>query len=46
MPRKLRIEYEGAVYHVLNPGDRRDSIFLEDSDRELFLETLGHLRPL
>lgn len=41
MPRKLRIEYEGAVYHVMNRGDRREAIFLEDSDRELFLETLG-----
>lgn len=41
MPRKLRIEYEGAIYHVMNRGDRREAIFLEDSDRELFLETLG-----
>jgi REP element-mobilizing transposase RayT len=38
--RKLRIEYEGAIYHVMNRGDRREPIFLEDSDRELFLETL------
>ncbi|MBC8096461.1 MAG: transposase [Akkermansiaceae bacterium] len=41
MPRKLRIEYEGAIYHVMNRGDRREAIFLVDSDRELFLETLG-----
>ncbi|MBC8094927.1 MAG: transposase [Akkermansiaceae bacterium] len=41
MPRKLRIEYEGAVYHVMNRGDRREAIFLTDADRELFLETLG-----
>lgn len=40
MPRKLRIEYEGAVYHVMNRGDRREAIFLTDADRELFLETL------
>ncbi len=30
MPRQLRIEYPGAIYHVLNRGDRRR-----------FLETLG-----
>ncbi len=41
MPRKLRVEYEGAVYHVMNRGDRREAIFLQDEDRELFLETLA-----
>jgi REP element-mobilizing transposase RayT len=41
MPRKLRVEYEGAVYHVMNRGDRREPIFQDDVDRELFLKTLG-----
>src|SRR5688572_11197437 len=41
MPRPLRIEYPGAIYHVLSRGDRREAIFLSDADRELFLETLG-----
>jgi REP element-mobilizing transposase RayT len=41
MPRKLRVEYEGAIYHLMNRGDRREVIFLVDADRELFLETLG-----
>ena len=41
MPRKLRMEYPGAIYHVMNRGDRRESIFLSDSDRRLFLETLA-----
>ena len=40
MARKLRVEFEGAVYHVMNRGERRESIFLDDSDRQLFLETL------
>jgi putative transposase len=40
MPRKLRVEYEGAIYHVMNRGDRREPIFLTDKDRELFLGTL------
>ena len=41
MPRKLRIEYEGAIYHVMNRGDRREAIFRDDADRKRFLETLG-----
>ena len=41
MARKLRVEYPGAVYHVLNRGDRREPIFQDDSDRQLFLATLG-----
>ncbi len=41
MARKLRIEYPGAVYHVMNRGDRREAIFRDVSDRELFLATLA-----
>ena len=41
MARKLRIEYPGAIYHVMNRGDRRERIFKDDRDRECFLETLA-----
>jgi len=41
MARKLRIQYPGAIYHVMNRGDRREPIFQDDGDRERFLETLG-----
>src|SRR5689334_4888288 len=41
MARKLRVEYEGAIYHVMSRGDRREAIFADDHDREMFLETLG-----
>ncbi len=41
MARKLRVEYPGAVYHVLNRGDRREPIFRTDRDRVLFLDTLA-----
>ena len=41
MPRKLRVEYEGGIYHVMNRGDRQEAIFLGEEDRDLFLETLG-----
>jgi REP element-mobilizing transposase RayT len=40
MPRSLRIEYHGAIYHVLNRGDRREDIFRDDSDHQRFLATL------
>ena len=33
MTRKVRVEYPGAIYHVLNGGDRREPIFADDADR-------------
>ena len=41
MARKIRVEYEGAIYHVMNRGDRQELIYLDDKDRETFLATLG-----
>src|SRR5580704_7319029 len=41
MARKLRVEYPGAIYHVMNRGDRREAIFLDDEDRKKFISTLG-----
>ena len=41
MARKLRMEYPGAVYHVMNRGERRDAIFKDDQDRQTFLSTLA-----
>jgi REP-associated tyrosine transposase len=41
MARKLRVQYPGAMYHVMNRGDRREPIFTDQVDRERFLETLG-----
>ncbi|HSH39296.1 MAG TPA: transposase [Chthoniobacterales bacterium] len=41
MARQLRIQYEGAIYHLLNRGDRREDIFLDEADRSTFLEALG-----
>ena len=40
MPRKARLEFEGAVYHVMDRGNRLEAIFLDDEDRQLFLKTL------
>jgi REP element-mobilizing transposase RayT len=41
MARKLRVEYPGAIYHVMNRGDRRELIFMDDTDRRRFVETLA-----
>jgi putative transposase len=41
MARSLRLEYEGAFYHVMARGNRRQNIFRDDTDREFFLRTLG-----
>ena len=35
------MEFEGATYHVMCRGDRRENIFEDDLDRARFLETLG-----
>lgn len=40
MARPLRIEYEGAIYHALSRGDRREAIFRDEADRKEFLRTL------
>jgi REP element-mobilizing transposase RayT len=41
MARKLRLQYEGAIYHVSVRGNGRQAIFLEDSDRERLLWRLA-----
>ncbi|MFA7257422.1 MAG: transposase [Kiritimatiellales bacterium] len=41
MPRKPRIEFAGAIYHVMSRGNRQDAIFLDDRDCETFLDTLA-----
>ncbi len=43
MPRQLRIEYPGAIYHVMNRGDRREPIFCDDLDHKRFLATFAEV---
>jgi len=38
MARPLRIEYNGAHYHVTSRGNERKAVFRDDNDREKFLE--------
>ena len=41
MARKHRVQYEQAIYHLMNRGDRGEAIFKENRDREVFIETVG-----
>jgi putative transposase len=41
MARELRVRYPGAIYHVMNRGDRREPIFSDDRDRLPFSGTLA-----
>ena len=43
MARSIRIEFEGALYHVMARGNRRESIFLDDEDRRIFLRSLAEV---
>lgn len=41
MARKLRVEYQGAIYHVTIRGVERRPIFKSDRDRERFVRRMG-----
>jgi putative transposase len=41
MSRPLRIEFDGALYHVTSRGDRQEPIYEDDQDRRGFLDVLG-----
>lgn len=40
MPRRPRIWYPGAMYHITSRGNRRSDIFLDDKDRLRYLRYL------
>ena len=40
MARPLRLEFPGALYHVTSRGDRQESTYEDDSDRDRFLSLL------
>lgn len=41
MARKARVEFAGAVYHLLDRGDRQEAIFGDELDRGRFLRGKG-----
>jgi putative transposase len=40
MPRRLRIEFEGAIYHVMARGNARQKIVRDDADRRRLVDGL------
>jgi len=42
MPRRLRIEFEGAIYHVMARGNARQKIVRDDADRRRLIDGLEH----
>jgi putative transposase len=43
MARRPRIEYSGALYHVITRGNHRQKIFYDDHDRAKYLEVAAQL---
>jgi REP element-mobilizing transposase RayT len=43
MARHLRLEYEGAVYHITSRGNERSDIFRDEHDKEKFVEKLAEI---
>ncbi|MCW8891793.1 MAG: transposase, partial [Deltaproteobacteria bacterium] len=43
MPRQARIDIPGLLQHVIVRGVARTDIFVDDEDREDFVQRLGHL---
>jgi putative transposase len=43
MSRPLRLEFNGALYHVTSRGDRREDIYLDDADRQAWLSILAQV---
>ncbi len=41
MSRPLRVQFPGAVYHVMNRGAARQRTFADDRDYQVFLDTLA-----
>jgi len=41
MSRPLRVEYPGAVYHIMARGNQGGPICVDDGDRQMWLATLG-----
>lgn len=46
MARPLRIQFPGAIYHVVSRGNAKQLIFLHDGDRRRFLEELWRTSEL
>jgi len=46
MARKLRIQFEGAMYHVINRGNYGRDLFGNEGEAQAFLETVGEAKAM
>jgi REP element-mobilizing transposase RayT len=44
--RKLRIQFQGAIYHVINRGNYRSDLFVSPGEAQAFLETVKEAKQL
>jgi putative transposase len=44
MARKARVEFEGALYHVIVRGNQQQKIFRDERDRLSYLQRVEHYR--
>lgn len=44
MSRSPRLEFSGAVYHVIARGNEQREVFRDDTDRDFYLRRLAHYR--
>lgn len=44
MPKKKRVWYPGAIYHVMNRGNRRSDIFKDEEDYQVFITILNEAK--
>ena len=42
MARKPRIEFEGALYHVITRYNQKQHVFLDTEDHDRYLKILGN----
>jgi hypothetical protein len=43
VPRTMRMEYPGAVYHLMHREDWRDDLVVDDVNRQDYPETLAEV---
>jgi len=45
MPRKLRVQYSGAMYHVMSRRDRGEDIFLDEANLHKWMQATASENP-
>jgi hypothetical protein len=43
MSKPWRVEFRGVLYHVLSSGNEQGDVFLDDEDRNNFINLMGEI---